>query len=176
MSTLTPTKNRRGAAVFIVVLMMGVMAGGAILALTQARTSTQVVSVGRQQSRATEVAHGCAAGAVKALPRMLDSLLVLMDIGAIEVGQIFDEQFDVAYFGPDPFASDQSPSCVASIVEIQDAISPSGYSQVGGCFKRITLLVTGEIAGDGNGGEELAQVSTTREVMVRGIFGPVGCF
>lgn len=172
--------NRRGTAAFVVILLIGVMAAGSFLALAQVRTSLLVVGVGQDQAKAQEVAHACAAGSVKALPVMLNTMLLLMALEDpnLHASEMFAEQFDYEFFGEDPYGTtNQVPWCQCSLVDIQDDIPPAGWSERGGCFKRVTLDCTGEISRPSTGSSDptQTQVATTREVVVRGLFGPTTC-
>lgn len=178
-------QSRRGAAAFLVVLVTTIMLGSAFVALNTVRGTSLRVMESRDMSRALEVADSCASGAIKALPELLDTMILLMEMEEeasqtgeeldLNANEIYSEQFDLSYFGEQPFEiPEQTPWCRASIVNIQDETPPPGWSEDGGCFKRVTLNVEGQILLVR--GEAEADVLASREVNVIGLFGPVQCF
>lgn len=196
MTTPSPLQ-RRGAAVPVIVLLVLAVTGMGMLAIRQGQQSVTQGIVATDAQRALEVADACAAGAMKALPMFLDVYLMMMRQSAIaenmgsgegtgasidwDAPPIFHEQFDPNYFGDDPFGnSPRSADCVVTIDEIADDAPAPGYSEGGGCFKRITLRVTASLSRTHAGNVASSDImqnqsETVREVIVRGLFGPVSC-
>jgi hypothetical protein len=181
-------RGRRGSAILVVVLLMLAVTGLGLLALRQGQDSVTLGSVSTDAQRALQIADACAAGAVKTLPTMLDAYLMLIREFADDPAQwppIFHQQLDASFFGDDATRqygdSPRRADCVVQILDIADDLSAPGYSEGGGCFKRITLLATAGLSRfrpvGGTSSDVLQRDSrTVREVLVRGLFGPVNCF
>lgn len=171
-------RDREGIAVLVVVLMTLAVAGLATLTIFQGRDHFTREMVLTDSVRALDAADACAAGALKVLPRMLDYYVTMLSQG--QDVPLVHQQFDPYFFG-DQFGADDPrwADCVVQIVEIADDLPAPGYSEGGGCFKRITLRSTATVARttstQASADISQNQIGTTREVIVRGAFGPTTC-
>lgn len=189
-------KARRGAAVAVIILLVMAVTGMGLLSIRQGQESVVHGIVNTDSQRALQAADACAAGAVKSLPMLLDAYLMWMRNSPGLAPELVPEQFDSDFFGPTPYGeTPRNADCVVQLVEIADDAPTPGYSEGAGCFKRITLLATAILSRPGTacsfdsdcalgicvdgvcGSSDVTQnrPSTVREVIVRGLFGPVSC-
>jgi hypothetical protein len=172
-----PTQ-RRGAAVFMVIGIIGLTTASSLLAINQVQSNLNIVDSSVQQAASHQVATACSAGALKVLPGLLDSMIQLMEQGVAYSDSLFASQFDVAFFGESPLGGDErAPFCVSRIIDIQDDIPMVGYSRRGGCFKRVTLEVEGIVSRESadTATEVQRQTETSRTIVLHGTFGPLAC-
>jgi hypothetical protein len=176
-------RQRRGTAVAIVMLLILSVTGLGLAAISVGTQEIQFAVVGTDSSRALNVADACAAGAVKALPSLLETYILLTEWlppSALPI-PIVPAQFDSSFFAnasEAPFGSlHLAADCEAFIIDIADDEAAPGYSEGGGCFKRVTLRVTGWLRRTGAASSDILQqqARTEREIIVRGIFGPIVC-
>jgi hypothetical protein len=172
--------NRRGSALLVVLLLALAVTGMGLMSIRHGQEEIAFSIVSTDSQRALDVADACAAGAIKTLPLMLDYYLTQMSSTG-EFPPIVNQQFDANFFGNEPFgAAPRVASCVVTIEEISDDAPAPGYSEGGGCFKRISLRATASLSRTTPGGVESSDIlqqqsATVRQVIVRGLFGPVTC-
>lgn len=174
--------DRRGAAVAVIVLLILAVTGLGLLAMRQGQQSITLGRVNTDSQRALALADACAAAAVKTLPVILDTYMMFAREGS-GIPPIVPAQFGSDFFGTPTYGPDSpyTASCTVELEDIQDDAPAPGYSEGGGCFKRITLRSTGTLvrtspSGVASSDFEQAGSATERQVLVRGLFGPTNCY
>ncbi|MBN1947086.1 MAG: hypothetical protein JW797_15530 [Bradymonadales bacterium] len=173
-------RNRQGSAVLLIVLLVLAVTGLGLLTMQQGQQQVTYGMVATDSQRALDVADACAAGAIKTLPFMLDYYLSQASATGV-FPPIVNQQFDANFFGYSPFgAAPRAATCVVTIEEVADDAPAPGYSEGGGCFKRVTLRAVATLFSVTPGSLESIDIeqrqnATVRQVVVRGLFGPVSC-
>ena len=173
-------RNRRGAAVIVILLLILAVTGMGLMAIRQAQQGVTHGIVNTDSQRALQIADACAAGAIKALPPILDYYLMeWRETGTAP--DMYDEDIDENFFGDEPFGwAPRTAQCIVRLEEVAEDAPAPGYSEGGGCFYRISLRATAVLgrthaSGVASSNIQQNQSNTVRQVIVRGLFGPASC-